>query len=228
MESEHEPSYTAFEGTRRIVKGDPVTVALATKTVLDRGERGPVLVFDDKTGEQVELDLRGTAEEVRDRLASRVAPTTPRVEPPGPRGPGRPRLGVVGREVTLLPRHWEWLASQPGGASVALRKLVEEARRTHADRDQARRRQEAAYRFLSAMAGNLPDFEEAIRAFFAGDQARFEILTEPWPADIRQEGRERAARAFGGKNVPLGNTGNPESRSRGEQEDREGEEEQGR
>lgn len=201
MNTQREPSYTAFEGMRRIAKGDPVAVALATKTVLDHGERGPVLVFDDETGEQVELDLRGTAEEVRDRLASRVAPTTPGVEPPGPRGPGRPRLGVVGREVTLLPRHWEWLASQPGGASVALRKLVEEARRTHAGRDQTRRHQEAAYRFLSAMAGNLPGFEEATRALFAGDQARFEILTESWPADIRQEGRERAARAFQEGNV---------------------------
>jgi hypothetical protein len=94
-------------------------------------------------------------------------------------------LGVVAREVTLLPRHWEWLNGQPGGASVALRKLVEEARRVNEGRDRERRAQEAAYKFMSAMAGNLPGFEEAIRALFAKDQERLEEWIRGWPEDIR-------------------------------------------
>ena len=108
-------------------------------------------------------------------------------------------MGVVAREVTLLPRHWEWLSGQPGGASVALRKLVEEAGRANVGRDRARRAQEAAYRFMSAMAGDLPGFEEATRAFFAGDTTRFAELTEPWPIDIRDHARGMAEASFGGE-----------------------------
>ena len=102
-----------------------------------------------------------------------------------PRGRGRPKLGVVAREITLLPRHWEWLGTQPGGASVALRKLVEEARRANGDVDRARAAKEAAYRFMSTMAGNLAGFEEASRALFADDRRRFVGLIAGWPDDIR-------------------------------------------
>ena len=105
--------------------------------------------------------------------------------PSEPRGRGRPKLGVVAREVTLLPRHWEWLNAQPGGASVALRKLVEEARRANGDRDRQRAARDAAYHFMSAMAGNLAHFEEASRALFADDRRRFAGLIASWPADIR-------------------------------------------
>jgi hypothetical protein len=94
-------------------------------------------------------------------------------------------LGVVAREVTLLPRHWDWLAVQPGGASVALRKLVDEARRSSGDRDRTRAAQEATYRFISAIAGNLPGFEEACRALFAHDRRRFGDLIAGWPEDVR-------------------------------------------
>ena len=193
MDSGNRGSCTAFEGFRRIATGALGEVALRVKEVLERGEQGPLLIFDDATGEQVEVDVRGTAEEVRGRLegASEGLPIEA-----GPRGPGRPRLGVVPREVTLLPRHWEWLNGQPGGASVALRKLVEAARRTHAGRDRVRRSQESAYRFLSAMAGNLPGFEEAARALFAGDPVRFDARVEPWPADVRDHARTLAAGAF--------------------------------
>jgi hypothetical protein len=92
---------------------------------------------------------------------------------------------VVAREVTLLPRHWDWLTSQAGGASVALRRLVDEARRTSGDRDRVRAAQEAAYHFMSAMAGNLPGFEEAARALFAYDRRRFADLIAEWPPDVR-------------------------------------------
>jgi uncharacterized protein len=115
-----------------------------------------------------------------------------------PRGPGRPKLGVVAREVTLLPRHWEWLAQQPGGASVALRKLVEEARRANKDKDRVRQAQEAAYRFIAAMGENKPHYEEVARALFAGDAARFEAWTASWPSDVREHARRLAAAAFDG------------------------------
>ena len=112
------------------------------------------------------------------------------------RRPGRPKLGVVAREVTLLPRHWEWLNGQPGGASVALRKLVEEASRAKVGLDRARRARDAAYRFLTAMAGDMPGFEEAIRALFAGNSEGFQSQTEAWPPDIRDYSYRMAEAAF--------------------------------
>ena len=117
------------------------------------------------------------------RSLSRRRLRTPRTGEP--RGRGRPKLGVVAREVTLLPRHWDWLAAQPGGASVALRKLVDEARRASGDKDRSAQARDAAYHFMSAMAGNLPQFEEASRALFADDRRRFTGLIADWPADIR-------------------------------------------
>ena len=107
------------------------------------------------------------------------------MRPPAARGRGRPKLGVVAREVTLLPRHWEWLNAQPGGASVALRKLVEAARRDTLTSDQKRLAREAAYRFMSTMAGDLPRFEEASRALFADDRTRLTTLIARWPGDVR-------------------------------------------
>jgi uncharacterized protein len=190
MDRSDQTNCTAFEGSRRISSGMLAEVALRTKEVIDRGQRAPVLIFDNATSEQIEVDFRGTAEDVLGRLAETtregapaVAPAQTDTEPP--RRPGRPKLGVVAREVTLLPRHWEWLNGQPGGASVALRKLVEEARRLNASKDRARRSQEAAYRFMAVMAGNLPGFEEATRALFANNPERLEELIRGWPGDIR-------------------------------------------
>ncbi len=177
---------TAFEGLRLIASGPIEEVALKTKRVFDRGEKGPVLVFDDLTSEQIELDLRGSAKDVLERLTERPTSEVPEGQDASlPRGPGRPKLGVVAREVTLLPRHWDWLNRQPGGASIALRKLVEEARRTHEAADKVRRSQEVTYRFMSAVAGNLAGFEEACRALFAGDAERFAAETRAWPQGVR-------------------------------------------
>jgi hypothetical protein len=157
-----------------------------------------VLIFDDDTGEQIEVDFRGTSDEVSTRLATSSpeadVPSTP--APSVPRGPGRPKLGVVAREVTLLPRHWEWLNSQPGGASVALRKLVEEARRVNQGKDRIRQAQEATYRFISALAGNEPGFEEAARALFAGKCDSFDEVVESWPIDVRDHAKRLSAGAF--------------------------------
>jgi hypothetical protein len=189
MENMAETLCTAFEGTRRIASGALRDVALRAKEAIDGRGIAPVLIFDDATSEPIEVDFRGTAGDVLGRLEGAGD---------APRGPGRPRLGVVAREVTLLPRHWEWLNGQPGGASVALRKLVEGAARANEGKDRVRRSREAAYRFLSAMAGDLPGFEEATRALFAGDATRFDELIEPWPADIRDHSRKVAAVSFQG------------------------------
>jgi uncharacterized protein len=191
-------AYIAFEGDRCIASGDLREVARAAKRVLDRSETA-VAVFDGSTSAPVELDLRGSLGQVLARLpqhSGAPAATADDDAPPAPRGPGRPKLGVVAREITLLPRHWDWLAQQPGGASVAIRKLVEQARRSGEDKDRIRTAQEAAYRFMSVMAGNRPHYEDAIRALFAPDPARFEKLIADWPADIRAHAAKLAERAF--------------------------------
>lgn len=175
--------FTAFVGQRRLATGRLADVALMIKKSTKPPGGEPILIFDDTSGRSIDLDLRGTDAEVLDRLPV----STPATEPPvsEPRGRGRPRLGVVAREVTLLPRHWDWLASQPGGASVALRKLVEEARRASGDHDRHRAARDAAYHFMSAMAGNFGGFEEASRALFADDRRRLSELIAAWPDDIR-------------------------------------------
>ena len=200
----HHQTCTAFAGSRRIATGDLGEVALKTKAWLDGGDLSTVLVFDDATSEPIELDLRGTADDVLRRLpqpakgaeAGSVAISQNGENGDAPRSPGRPKLGVVAREVTLLPRHWEWLGSQPGGASVTLRKLVEAARRSNAEGDRLRQRREATYRFMSALAGNEAGFEEATRALFAGDRKGFERSLVSWPADVRDHARKLAAEAF--------------------------------
>jgi hypothetical protein len=102
----------------------------------------------------------------------------------------------VAREVTLLPRHWEWLSAQPGGASVALRKLVEEARRSNESQDRMRQAKETLYRFMSTLAGDEAGFEEASRALFAGDRKLFEALIRLWPRDLREHAGRLAGAAF--------------------------------
>jgi hypothetical protein len=174
--------FTAFEGPRRLVSGPLAEVALVIKRA-ERRASEPVTIFSDATGRAIDLDLRGSDEEILARLPQNApAESAP---PDTPRGRGRPRLGVVAREVTLLPRHWQWLNAQPGGASVALRKLVEAARRDSGDTDHTRNTRDAAWHFMAAMAGNLADFEEASRALFAGDRQKFTGLIAAWPDDIR-------------------------------------------
>jgi hypothetical protein len=191
------PRYLAFDGPRRLAEGTLAEVALAVKAQVDAQPQASLWVFNASSSELIDLDCRGTPEQVLQRLQAPALDADLSEGAPAARsGPGRPRLGVVAREVTLLPRHWAWLGAQPGGASVALRKLVEQARRTHALVDARRQSQESAYRFMSAMAGHLAGFEEAARALFAGDQPRFDALVAPWPEDVRQHLQRLAAPAF--------------------------------
>jgi uncharacterized protein len=176
-------SFTAFVGQRHLISGSLAEVALAVKRASQSGV--PIIIFSDTTGRSLDLDLRGSDEEIVARLPKTALAPAPEIQATEPRGRGRPKLGVVAREVTLLPRHWEWLNAQPGGASVALRKLVDEARRSNGDRDRQRAARDAAYHFMSVMAGNLANFEEASRALFADDRRRFAGLIADWPTDIR-------------------------------------------
>ncbi|RYG14417.1 MAG: DUF2239 family protein [Burkholderiales bacterium] len=192
--------YTAFLGTSLVFAGAPADVALACANAI-QGHIGhdALLVFDDATGQQVELDLRGTPAEAAARALTPADPsttTTTSDTTAAPRGRGRPQLGVVSREVTLLPRHWDWLAAQPGGASVTLRKLVDEARRTSGGHGNVRAAQERAYRFLHAIAGNLPQFEEATRALFGGKADTFRSVIAAWPQDVAAHAQRLAADAF--------------------------------
>jgi uncharacterized protein len=177
-------TFTAFDGQRRLASGPLADVALAIKRA-EPGEAEPITIFSDSTGRVVDLDLRGSMDEILARLPVATIAAAELAASAEPRGRGRPRLGVVAREVTLLPRHWEWLNAQPGGASVALRKLVDDARRANGERDRQRAARDAAYHFMSAMAGNLPNFEEASRALFADDRRRFVGHIANWPDDIR-------------------------------------------
>jgi len=170
-----EPAYVAFAGARRVAAGTLPEVLPVLKRRFDRDRSETVLVFEVETGRQVDFDLRGSLEEV---LA--------RVLPAVPRGPGRPRLGVTSREVSLLPRHWDWLEQQPNGISPAIRRLVEQAIKSQPGRDRARQIRAALSNFLSAVAGDRPNYEEACRALFARDTARFEVLIARWPKDIRE------------------------------------------
>jgi hypothetical protein len=180
---------TAFTGDRFLASGPAWQVALAVKAVLSADAAARLLIFDDSTGRQVDFDLRGNDAEI-------VARLKPADADGAARAPGRPKLGVVAREVTLLPRHWDWLASQPGGASVTLRKLVEAARAAGHGTERVRTAQQAADRFMAAMLGNSPGYEDASRALYAGDAARFQELSAGWPADLRDYARRLAAPAF--------------------------------
>jgi len=178
-------TYTAFRGQQLLASGSLADIARAIRRA-EHDDSRPVVIFSDASGRPIDLDLRGTEAEVLARLPTAASgQAQEEAAPAEPRGRGRPKLGVVAREVTLLPRHWDWLNAQPGGASVALRKLVEQARRAGGDADRARAAREAAYHFMAVMAGNLPQFEEAARALFADDRRRLAEQIAAWPSEIR-------------------------------------------
>lgn len=202
MTDQHSDLCTAFLGHDILHSGTRLEVALAAKQATAADNSRQILVFDDRTGRVVDLDLRGSDAEIARRLTQpapgprgrfRPQPDDTPQEPGKPRGRGRPKLGVVAREVTLLPRHWDWLAKQKGGASATLRRLVDEARRRPNPEMQQRAAREAAYTFLHAIAGDLPGYEDAMRALFAGDLSAFENQMASWPRDIRSHATRLAS-----------------------------------
>lgn len=166
--------YSAFLGARLVAEGELLDVLPYLKKRFDEGKPELVQVFEESTGKEVDFDLRGTLLEVITREAT-----------PPARTPGRPKLGIVSREVSLLPRHWEWLERQPNGISATLRRLIETASKTNQGAERARDIRAALSRFVTAMGGDRPGYEEATRALFAGDQKLFEQHIKSWPKDIR-------------------------------------------
>jgi len=161
---------TVFLKDEVLAQGRPEQVLPAMRALQPLARSSDLLVFDDENGRQLDLDLRGEA-------------------PPAPRPRGRPALGVEAKEVTLLPRHWQWLASQRGGASATLRRLVEtEMRQGRSQRECF----DAAYRFLSVMAGDLPHFVDAMREMYNGNKVGYDHFSYDWPRDIRDHGRRLA------------------------------------
>jgi hypothetical protein len=185
MEPRSDRHYTAFADTKKIATGDVMAVALKVKKFLKNDAKAQILIFDDATSNQIEIDFRGTAENVTRRLESLLG-SPDDSDATKKTGPGRPKLGVTAKEVTLLPEHWEWLARQPGGASVTLRKLVEEAKKKNQAKDLIRQSQDATYKFMTVMAGDLPQYEEALRALYARDAKKLEMMASTWPKDIRE------------------------------------------
>jgi hypothetical protein len=179
-------TYTAFVGNRYIAQGTVDEILPAVKPIFDRDPGAPLLIFQVQTGGQEDFDLRGSLAEV----LARVALPTPHP------APGRPKLGVVSREVSLLPRHWAWLQERQGGASAALRRLVDQARKQEPGKDGVRQAKEATYRFITAIAGNYPNYEEATRALYASDRTAFEQLTAAWPVDVRDHALRMGEGAF--------------------------------
>jgi uncharacterized protein len=183
---EEEITYTAFADNDHLVSGSLEKMLRRTKQYLEDDGSGTILIFEDHSGVQVDFDFRGTFDEVLARLASHPLLAGHKKSDTPRGGPGRPRLGVVCREVSLLPRHWEWLEEQPNGISAALRRLVDEARKREPHGQCARRAREAAGRFMMVMAGNRPGYEEASRALFAKDQEALKKQIRRWPPDIRR------------------------------------------
>lgn len=178
--------YTAFEENRLLIRGRLDEVALKVRQRSKAKPSARILVFSDITGKEMDLDTRGTEAEMLERLKVYLSPEETASTSSGP---GRPKLGVIAREVSLLPRHWEWLAAQPGGASAVLRRLVEEARKSASPREALRSAQESTHKFLTSIAGDLPGYEEALRALYAKDKKTFQSLMTSWPEDIRNHAK---------------------------------------
>lgn len=174
-------TYTAFEGTKLVAQGTLSEVVLKIKKRLSKAAHSEALIFNDLTGGPVDFNFQGTEKDVQKRLSVFVSDKNPKEAT----GPGRPRLGVVSREVSLFPAHWEWLASQPGGASATLRRLVEESRKKTADQTTVKQALERTHKFMSSVAGDFENFEEALRALYRKNRADFTKLIEKWPADIK-------------------------------------------
>lgn len=191
--------YVAFVDDRWLARGPPSEVAVALHQHLAGGGSGRVVVLDESTGRRVDMKLDGDEDEVRSRYGGQAPAGNGSATP---RRRGRPRLGVVGREVTLLPRHWAWLDGQRGGASATLRRLVDRARREFASSDRLNLAQDRTHRLMTALAGDRPGYEEACRALYSGNASRFNDETRTWPRDVREVVQASAADAFSSADTP--------------------------
>lgn len=185
-------TYTAFEGNKLIFEGSLSEVVLKIKKRLGKKENNSILIFSNSTGKTIDFNFHGLEQDVQRRLEVYVTEESPADNT----GPGRPKLGVMSREVSLLPRHWEWLATQTGGASATLRSLVEEAKKKSANGNQIKQAQERTYKFMSVIAGDFEGYEEALRALYKRDKKTFLAQIQDWPNDVKNHAIEIATPAF--------------------------------
>ncbi|MES2802482.1 MAG: DUF2239 family protein [Bdellovibrionota bacterium] len=175
-------NYTVFAGFKIISQGNIEEVAIATKKYLKKEDDVRLLIFSDLSGKQMDLDLSGADKDVIDRLSVyKAAEASVSVS-----GPGRPKIGVKPREVSLLPLHWEWLSTQSGGASATIRRLVDEKMKAPTPKDKIKQTQESVYTFLNSIAGDLTNFEDAIRFLYRQDEAKFKDAIADWPKDLKK------------------------------------------
>jgi hypothetical protein len=175
-------TYTAFNNTDLFHQGDLSEVVLKIKDHIGKAENTTITVFSDATGKTIDFNFQGTKKDVQKRLDVFVSESslTNTIT-----GPGRPKLGVISREISLLPTHWEWLSTQPGGASAILRRLVDEARKKSLNTPSIKSIQEKTHRFISAIAGDLEGYEEVLRAMYRKDEDQFLIHMSSWPNDLK-------------------------------------------
>ncbi len=183
-------SYTVFADFRFITQGSLESVALSLKKKFKEPNSASILIFSDLTGRQIDLDLSGTDKQILDRLK-----VYSQQETQSNTGAGRPKLGVVPREISLLPIHWEWLINQDGGSSAVIRNLIDEKIKNRSI-DKIKNSQERTYKFLSALAGNLPNFEEATRFLYRKDKRKFTELISSWPKDIAKHATHLSREVF--------------------------------
>lgn len=191
MKPTRETECTAFFGTQKIARGNIVDVIPAVKAFFEKSGENPVLLFDNTTSAPIEIDFRGSTEEILSNISSVSEDSEKK-----PLNPGRPKLGVISREISLLPRHWEWLSLQQKGASATIRTLVEEAKKKTAPQDEIQKAQNSLHTFMTAIAGNMPGYEEALRALYSGEKKRFSEVISAWTKDVREHTEELAKKAF--------------------------------
>jgi len=190
-----EPQVVGFVGWELVARGTLDEVVAACRLASAQRPNQRTAFFDDVSGHAVEAPVAPTATRSPSEGVSPIVRSAPAAEreasdatgPQRKRGPGRPRLGVVSREVSLLPRHWEWLSAQRGGTSATLRRVIDAARKADGGTTERRRTIDAAHRFLWDIAGDLPCFEELTRALYAEQFQRVADLSCSWPTGVRQQ-----------------------------------------
>ena len=170
-------TFSAYGPTSCIGQGELTDVALAAHRFLRTHPDQSALILQDSTCQIIDLDLSGD-EALLERKANHY-PIRSQAPVPDSKDP------ITG-EITLLPRHWQWLAEQGGNASATLRRLIDEARRDPKQKadNECRRRQQLTYRFCQALCGDFQGYEDALRALYAADKDSFKTHISTWPADF--------------------------------------------
>lgn len=174
--------YTAFRGDTRIITDSLFNVALA----LQKQSEMNVLVFNDQTGQQIDLDLSGSEDDLKQRYT----------EVEYVKKVGRPKLGVISREITLQQKHWNWLDQQSSSASAVIRKLIDKELNDPSSESNIMLAKQAIDHFMLAMLGNMPNYEEATRALYQGNKSHFLALIHNYPKDLKVYLELKAQTAF--------------------------------